>query len=208
MLKKTCYLIFLVFASLNLLADGPPIDTAGNITCNFISIQLDKAQIKHLETHRWIKLNPAQQQRLHFLNLPKYVGVIDPFHRDCTCGQVYGMWYSPDKLAFCYNDTTKTEIIDEPELIEHYNNDTIFTRNNNPNDFYISTGGQLLYKGKPISMSRFQKITESIMKGEDNRFIFIYQPPMSNNKNADLVLKTKDKVRKALPKGMETIYWL
>jgi len=189
------------------MADGPPIDSTGKIRCKFISIQLDSIQIRHLQTHRWIKLTAIQQKRLHFLNLPKYIDIFDPFHRDCTCGQIYGMWYQTNRLGFCYSDTTKTEVNSDDELNEWYNNDTNFVRRGNLNDLYISTSGQLLYKDKPIPTDYVPKIITFLKINKNKGYLTIYQPPTTGNPNSKQVQQTKDKIRKFIPVDFE-VNWM
>jgi hypothetical protein len=189
------------------MAEGPPIDSTGKIRCKFIFVQLDSIQIRHLQTHRWIKLTPIQQKRLHFLNLPKYVDIFDPFHHDCTCGQTYGMWYQTDRLGFCYGDTTKTEINNDEESNEWYNNDTNFVRQSNLNNLFISTNGQLLYKDKPISIDNVPKIINSLKTKKNKKYLTIYQPPTAGNPNSKKIQQTKTKIRQLIPADFE-VNWM
>lgn len=206
--RFSIYLILAFFAAFDLRADGPPIDSTGHIFCKFISIKLDSKQIKHLQTNRWLILTDVQQKRLHFLNLPKYVDIFDPFHRDCTCGQIYAMWYLPDRIGFCIRDTTKFEISPgDDEINEWYNNDTNFVKHKSANDFYINTIGQLLYKEKIITIKDMMGIIETLKKSKDKRYLTIYQPPTTNNPNSKDILQTKQKIRELLPSDF-TVYWM
>lgn len=207
MTRHITYFIISLITTLNLLADGPPIDSTGKIWCKFISIQLDSSQIKHLQCHRWIKLTADQQKRLNFLELPKYVDIFDPFHNDCICGQVYGMWYLPDRIGFCYKDSTKTIIGEDDEITDWYNNDTNFVGQVDPNHLYIGSNGQLLYKEKPISSNDISKIIESLKTNKDKEYIVIYLPPISNNSNSKAIRKIKEGIQLAIPKDFRT-FWM
>jgi hypothetical protein len=175
------------------LADGPPINKNGEITRPFVSVTLDSVQIEHLQSNRHIELTRAQRARLHFLKLPKIIDVLDPFHHDCTCGQVYGIWYQTDKLAFVYSDTTVVDDIykGDPELAEMYDN----YKSEQPRTWVlVGSSGQLYYQGVKITLKKLEEIARQ-RKGEKQEYLMIFQPPLKNNPNRRNVENTIATIR-------------
>ena len=101
------------------------------------------------------------------------------------------MWYLPDRIGFCYKDSTKIIIVEDDEVTDWYNNDTNFVGRVDPNHLYIGSKGQLLYKEKPISYNDISKIIESLKTKKDKEYIVIYLPPISNNPNSKAIRKIK-----------------
>jgi hypothetical protein len=207
-MKHKFLILIIILTSNCLLADGPPINTAGNILTTYVSIKLDTNQIRHLQNNRWLELTPAQQKSLHFLDLPKYVDIVDPFHRDCTCGQIYGMWYTVDSIAFAVKDTNI--------IVKHNWSDEEFKAYNSseqlrtidPNDLFITSAGQISYMGKIVEIKNIQdKLRKiEIKKNDKIKYITIYQSPLKHNKSKNKVISTKAKLVKCVPADL-SVYW-
>jgi hypothetical protein len=195
-------LVVFCLSAFKLLADGPPIDTTGHISCNYISVKITKSQKEHLQSHRWLSLNKEQRKKLTFLNLPKFVDVFDPFHHDCTCGQIYGMWYQEDSIAFCVRDSGRSSELDydDDEIGGWYNNDSNFVGRKNKDAAFISLDGKVFYMDHQISIDDLRKISLE-------NYIFIYLPPIAKSKNPGLIYQTKEKILLNFPKTMQ-IFWM
>lgn len=194
--------IFLLFSN-GILADGAPMDSTGKIFTKYVSITLDSIQIKHLQKNRYLKLTDEQQKRLHYLDLPKYVDIIDPFHRRmCTCGQIYGMWYAPDKVAFTVKDTTviyKHES-DDP-FFDVY--DKNFDTNYKQNEMFIGSKGELYYKGKLVSLNDVVAILNLLENKKS--YIRIFLPPI-NKQNYTAISNTRQALSQIIPSEFN-FYW-
>jgi hypothetical protein len=182
-MNRILYIFFLFVIANSLFADGPPIDSTGKIYTKYVYVILDSNQIIHLQKNRYLILTEAQQKRLHFLSLPKYVDVLDPFHKGCTCAQIYGMWYEINKIAFEVKDTNKVNIVDkDDEIYNGYKTD--YTLKTDNSTFFISSNGELYQNDELIDLKSLPRI---------------YQPPLNKNTDAKSVLKTKEKFRRCIP---------
>jgi hypothetical protein len=189
---KVTITIFLLLAFLlfydDARADGMPMDSTGKVYGNYVSITLNESQINFLQDHRYLKLTPEQHQRLKFLNLPKYIDVLDPYHRGCGCGEIYGMWYAPDKLAFSVDDTTVISTIDSNDVIYHYY-EYQFDTARADEAFYISSGGAVYYKDHAVDSAAIKKIFRQFVK--EGKFLEIRLPPVSKNADGFKVINTR-----------------
>ena len=188
-----------------LYADGPPIDTLGNIRCEFLSIKLDDAQIQHLQSHRWLTLTPLQREQLKSLHLPKYIDVFGPFHGDCTCGQVYGMWYRIDSLAFCKRNLQPRDSLEYDYDMAWYNDDKNFQSDSQ--NFHIGSAGRIIHNNQVVSNDNIYSVVDSLTKARNERYIIVYQPPINKNPNAAAVRQAKRWIESRLPAGIK-VYWM
>ena len=203
---KIAILLFGIFFSNFLFDDGPPFDTTGRIRSKYVAIKLEANQINHLQVCRWLKLTTAQQKRLHFLNLPKYISIVDPFYNDCTCGMVYAMWFKVDSIAFSIRDTTKiVQYQEDDDICTWYGKN--FNTSCEKNEIYIGSSGQLFYLGKLIVPAEVEQIIKNYIPEEagDKYFIFLL-PPISNNPNAKMVLRINNKLKR-IKIDKCAIYW-
>lgn len=201
--KISIFFILQVFLSNSIMAEGAPIDTTGKIYANFVSITLDSSQIEHLQKNRYLKLTIEQQKRLYYLDLPKYIDIIDPFNSVCVCGQIYGMWYAPNKVAFVIEDTTKVYKHDSMDLFfDVYDKgyDTTYQEN----IIFIGSKGQLFYKGLLIGIKDIPKISESFNK--DMSYIRVFLPPSFNTNYSLIILETRRLLSQAIPSDFK-IAW-
>ena len=204
-MKNLILLVGLFFSNF-LFADGPPFDTTGKIRSKYIAIKLEANQINHLQVCRWLKLTSAQQKRLHFLNLPKYISIVDPFYNDCTCGMVYAMWFRVDSIAFEIRDTTKiVQYQKDDDICTWYGKD--FNTSYEKNEIYIGSSGQLFYLGKLIDPDEVELIIKNYVPGEGgDKYFSFFLPPISKNPNAKIVLRVKNKL-KSIKVDKCSIYW-
>jgi hypothetical protein len=205
--KYRLIIILIISLTNTLFADGPPIDSTGKIFGKYISITLDSNQIKHLQTNRYLELTKEQQKRLYFLDLPKYVDIFDPFHRDCTCGQIYGMWYQTDKVAFVIKDTNiavKPAIDDE--VYNSYSEAPV--SNSIKNELFIGSQGKLYYNNQIIDIDKIPLIIKELsLEKSEKDYIVIYQPPTVGNPNSKTILRIKTALRQKIPIDFK-VYWL
>jgi hypothetical protein len=207
-MKHKLLIIIAIFASNFILADGPPIDSTGKILTSYFSIKLDSNQIRHLQNNRWLELTAEQKKKLHFLDLPKYVDIVDPYHHECTCGQIYGMWYTIDSIAFALKDTNKLDKHDLNDDVFNAYNTNDFLNPLNPNDLFITTTGLISYMGEIVEIKNISdKLCKiQIKKNDKIKYIAIYQPPLKHNKSKDKVIATKAKLAKSIPADLD-VYW-
>lgn len=182
------------------MADGAPMDSTGKVLTNYVSITLDSTQIEHLQKNRYLKLTVEQQKRLYFLDLPKYIDIIDPFNSMCTCGQIYGMWYTTDKVAFSIEDTTKVIKHDSMDLFfDVY--DKEFDTTYKENCVFIGTKGQLFYKGLLIGIKDVPALLKSFDK--DKKYIRVFLPPSLNTSYYAAILNTRQLLSQSIPSDFE-----
>ena len=200
-------ILILVLWTNELFADGPPIDSTGKIYVKYVSITLDSTQIAHLQKNRYLKLTPEQQKRLYFLNLPTYVDILDPFHNLCTCGQIYGMWYETNKIAFEITDTTKIQKwAADDDIYNGYNKDR--KAGYSKNKLFIGTNGQLFYKGETLDINKVSQLIKKLrLEKKSLDYIEIFQPPTIGNINNNIISSVKKTLRQNIPSDFK-VFWM
>ena len=176
---KNLLLVFLVGIALFCKADGPPIDSTGKIFCKYIAIKLDSIQISHLQNHRWLELTTIQRKKLASLHLPKYIDVLSPFHNDCTCGQIYGIWFRKDSLAFVADDLHLKPYSDK-EIFDWYNMGLNIEKSKN--NLFIGTEGYLYFNNLRINENQIRVRLNDLGKTKNpSNYLIIHQPPLSSS---------------------------
>lgn len=202
---KTIIIVFLLFCSIQLKADGPPVDSLGNIRGKYVSIKLTQIQIDHLQKNRYLELTVAQQKKVAFLKLPKFVDIVDPNYNDCTCGMIYGIWYTLSEVAFPYRDTSSARAYNsDPEGANFYNN---YSKEYNENELFIGTDAQLYYMGKSITLKEFESIIQKKLADSNNKYLFVFVPPQKENPNWSKIQNSRSVILKRLSPLVKKVYW-
>lgn len=197
--------ILILISSSQLKADGPPVDSLGNIRGKYVSIKLTQTQIDHLQKNRYLELTAAQQKKVAFLKLPKTVDIVDPHYNDCTCGMIYGIWYTLSEVAFPYRDTSSARAFNsDPEGAHFYNN---YSKEYNKNELFIGTDAQLYYMGKSISLKEFESIIEKKLTDQNNKYLFVFIPPQKGNTNWGKVQESRNAILKRISPLVKKVYW-
>lgn len=204
--NKLVYILLLsIIYSFQLKADGPPVDSLGNIRGKYVSIKLTQIQIDHLQKNRYLELTASQQKKVAFLKLPKTVDIVDPNFNDCTCGMIYGIWYTLSEVAFPYRDTSSAVAYNsDPEGAAFYNN---YSKEYNKNELFIGTDAQLYYMGKNISLKEFESIIQKKLTDPNNKYLFVFVPPQKGNANWSKVQECRKIILKNLSPLVNKVYW-
>ncbi len=98
---KKIYILMFIFIFADAYADGPPVDTLGNVHGKYFAIKLNESQVKEIGRNRTLKFTNKQYNYLRkkLKNLKRKIFVLTPFYNDCTCDLIYGIWNRRDSVA-------------------------------------------------------------------------------------------------------------
>lgn len=197
--------IILLLALLNswlIFADGPPIDSSGNIRVPYFTVELTETQKSNLENSRRIQLTETQQGIIKNVWPYDEVEVLDPHYHDCTCGMYYAIWVNPNEIAFLGDSAVSKEL--DAELIEEQFEmySELYSEDRN-NSLYIGINGDVSYNGEIIRSDKLIGVLDGIQQRDnDKQYVIIYVAPEQGNDNWKSVIAAKELVKKSLPEKL------
>lgn len=220
MKKIVFYFIGFSFITLEVFAEGPPVNYKNEITEDYTAIALTKKQKEDLNYCRVIVLNTQQKNILKEIINQDYLYILGAHYNDCTCGLRYGIWFHEDsvgvpnyikqykendeqglKLALESGDTLRIEMAKrllQSDLVKwkSLREDELTDSTSMKTKFYISLNGDVFYKKQKIEKDSLTNIIWDIQNenrdenAEEEVIIYVYWPPVYNNKYKLQVLET------------------
>lgn len=183
-------------------ADGPPIDSSGNILVPYFTVELTEIQKSQLENSRRVQLTETQQGILKNVWPYDEVEVLDPHYDDCTCGMYYAIWLNPNEIAFL-GDSTVSEALDAEMIEEQFEMYSELYSEDRNNSIYIGINGDVSYNSEIIPSAKLKGVLEGIQqRDKDKQYVIIYVAPEQGNDKWEKVLTAKELVKKSLPEKL------
>lgn len=195
MYKKIFFVITIVLLLITKgMADGPPVDSSGNITSKHYVLKLTAEQKKEVGSIRILTLN-TEQMKIVKKNpiFPKKIFILTPTWNCCTCDiPVYGIWNKPDQVAI------PDYLVDGyKNYIEFFNNYSVsYDLSKEEREIVLDIDGKIFNLGKEINLEKVTDIINKFSKDKENNYITIHQPPMKDSKTQKYIEGLLDKIDK------------
>lgn len=204
-MKKYFLILPFIWICGHLFAEGIPVDSLGNITVDYFTIKLTSDQKTKLEYSRRIQLTDDQRKILHNVWDQDEIEILDPHHRDCTCGMYYAIWIDPDEIAFLGDSTTVYDNYSETIEGQYGKYEDLYPEVYN-NYLFIGVSGNIYYKNQEIEPSNLDKILKGIFKNEDDPYVIMFVAPKKGNEHWNNVLIAKQAIEDNRPRGLKAIW--
>lgn len=96
---KSFFIFIVLLIQMEAFAEGLSRDKYGQPNAEMQKMALTESQKEILNNHRYIKLTGEQFSKVGDLISDTILKVFTEHYSDCTCQQIYGIWFHPDSIG-------------------------------------------------------------------------------------------------------------
>ena len=186
-------LLVLIFFSLiyflNLYASGPPVDTDGNISTDYIALKISKEQLELVGNSRVFKLEKNQLAILKKLNVgfPEVIRIITPSFQECSCNlATYGIWNKRDQICIVFDQIMRDKIDADKNLMKEKANDLT----KNTAYVYVNDKAEIFLNRKKITPDNLKDIIKKLISiKESSKIVYINLPPRIDKETNEKIIQ-------------------